>query len=113
MLALGVRVAVQVMPPSPVVRVERLPFGAVTSAVVKPVTASAKVKVTVAVSPIFSAVSEIVIAEARVGRTPSTTRALLAARELAAPGVARVRTALLPAASLIAPLLRARAEVET
>ena len=49
-----------------------LPFGAVTSAVVKPVTASAKVKVTVAVSPIFSAVSEIVMAEARVGRTVST-----------------------------------------
>ena len=66
------RVAVQVMPPSPVVRVERLPFGAVTSAVVKPVMASVKVKVTVAVSPIFSAVSEIVIAEARDGRAVST-----------------------------------------
>ena len=72
LLALGVRVAVQVMPPSPVVRVERLPFGTVRSAAVKPMMASVKVKVTVAVSPIFSAVSEIVIAEARVGRTVST-----------------------------------------
>ncbi len=43
----------------------------VRSAVVNPVTASANVNVTVAVSPIFSAVSEIVMAEARTGRTVS------------------------------------------
>ena len=71
-LALGVSVAVQVMPPSPVKRFDSTAFGTVTSAVVKPVTASVKVKVTVAVSPIFSAVSEIEMDEASDGRTVST-----------------------------------------
>ena len=69
---MGVKVTVQVMPPSEEARLESTAFGTVRSAVVKPVTASAKVKVTVAVSPIFRAVSEIVIAEASVGRAVST-----------------------------------------
>ena len=70
-LALGVRVAVQVIPPSLEDRFDKAAFSTVTSATVKPVTASVKVKVTVAVSPIFSAVSLMVIDEARLGRTVS------------------------------------------
>ena len=71
-LALGVSVAVQVVPPSTLARLDKTAFGAVTSDVVKPVIASVKVKVTVAVSPIFNAVSLIVIADASAGRTVST-----------------------------------------
>ena len=41
----------------------------------KPVTASLNVKVTVAVSPIFKAVSEMAIAWAREGRSVSNVRA--------------------------------------
>ena len=72
MLAAGVSVAVQVMPPSPEPRLLSEALGALRSAVVKPVTASVKAKVTVAVSPIFSAVSLIVMLLAKVGRTVST-----------------------------------------
>ena len=71
LLALGVRVAVQVMPPSPLIRFDNTPFGTATSAILKPCTASVTVKVTVAVSPIFSAVSEMVMLLARLGRTVS------------------------------------------
>ena len=71
-LALGVSVAVQVMPPSLLLRLESEALGALKSAMVKPVTASAKVKVSVAVSPMRRAVSLIVMAEASVGRTVST-----------------------------------------
>ena len=46
-----------------------------------------------------------------VGATPSITRALLLPNELAAPGEARVKVALLLAASLMVPPLSARAEV--
>ena len=60
MVAEGVRVAVQVMPPSELDRFERAALGAVRSAVVKPVTASEKTRVTVAVSPIMRAESESV-----------------------------------------------------
>ena len=67
----GVSVAVQVIPPSPVLKFESEPLGAVRSAVVKPVMASENVKVTVAVSPIFSAVSLIVMLLASVGRAVS------------------------------------------
>ena len=70
-LTVGVSVAVQVMPPSPDVRLESAAFGALRSAVVKPVTASVKVKVTVAVSPTRSAVSLMVMPAASVGRTVS------------------------------------------
>ena len=71
-LTLGVSVAVQVRPPSLLLRLVRAPLATVTSAVVKPVTASVKAKVTVAVSPILSAVSEIEMADSRLGRTVST-----------------------------------------
>ena len=71
-LALGVSVAVQVMPPSPDVRFESAALGALRSAVVKPITASVKVKVTVAVSPTRKAVSLMVMLEASVGRSVST-----------------------------------------
>ena len=47
-------------------------MGAVRSAVVKPVMASVNVKVTLAVSPIFSAVSLIVMLLASEGRAVST-----------------------------------------
>ena len=60
-VAVGVRVAVQVMPPSVVVKFERAALGASRSAVVKPVTASEKEKVTVAVSPMRRAVSLMVM----------------------------------------------------
>ena len=60
------------MPPSLLLRLESEALGALRSASVKPVTASAKVKVTVAVSPTRKAVLLIVIAEASVGRTVST-----------------------------------------
>ena len=43
-----------------------------------------------------------------VGLVVSMIMASLAASELAAPGVARVRVAVLPAASLMVPLLRTR-----
>ncbi len=70
-LALGVSVAVQVMPPSLLLSDDRVPLGEFRSPVVNPVTASVNVNVTVAVSPIRSAVSLTVMAEARVGRTVS------------------------------------------
>ena len=68
----GVRVAVQVTPPSLLPGSDRLPWGTVTSSAVKPVTASLNVKVTVAVSPAISVVSEMVIALSRLGRIVST-----------------------------------------
>ena len=71
-VAVGVRVAVQVMPPSVVVKFERAALGASRSAVVKPVTASEKEKVTVAVSPMRRAVSLMVMEEARAGLAVST-----------------------------------------
>ena len=71
MLASGVKVAVQVIPPSPETKADNTPFGLVMSAVVKLLIASLKVKVTVDVSPIFKALSERVTAEAKTGRTVS------------------------------------------
>ena len=71
-LALGVSVAVQVKPPSPVVRLESTALGTVRSAVVKPVTASVKTSVTVALSPMRRAVSLIVMLAAKLGRSVST-----------------------------------------
>ena len=72
MVAEGVRVAVQVMPPSELDRFERAALGAVRSAVVKPVTASEKVKVMVAVSPLFNV--EALLVMARVGAWVSKVR---------------------------------------
>jgi hypothetical protein len=53
-------------------RLESEALGAFKSAMVKPVTASVKVRVTVAESPMRKAVSLMVMAEAKVGRTVST-----------------------------------------
>ena len=70
MSLVGVNVAVQVMPPSEVATSLRVPPSIVRSALVKPVTASLKVKVTVEVSPMISDSS--VTAIVTVGRTVST-----------------------------------------
>ena len=51
MSAVGVKVAVQVMPPSPELTADSVPFSIVRSALVKPVTASLNLKVTSEVSP--------------------------------------------------------------
>ena len=53
----GVNVAVQVMPPSDELTELSMPLAIVRSALVKPVTASLKVKVTSEVSPAAKAVS--------------------------------------------------------
>ncbi|MCY1244592.1 hypothetical protein D9M71_124150 [compost metagenome] len=65
----GVRVAVQVMPPSLELRLLSTPLATVKSAVVRPVTASLKVMVTVLVSPAAKAVSATVMVA--VGRAVS------------------------------------------
>ena len=57
MLAVGVKVPVQVMPPSLLLKVLRLPFSTVTSALAKLLTASLKVMVTKLVSPMIRALS--------------------------------------------------------
>ena len=68
-LAVGVKVAVQVMPPSLLLTALNVPLAIVRSALVKPLTASLKVMVTSEVSPIFSAVSATTMVA--VGRTVS------------------------------------------
>ena len=68
-LAVGVKVAVQVMPPSLLLTALNVPLAIVRSALVKPLTASLKVMVTSDVSPIFSAVSATTMVA--VGRTVS------------------------------------------
>ena len=57
MLAVGVKVAVQVIPPSLLLTAVNVPLAIVRSALVKPLTASEKVMVTSEVSPILNAVS--------------------------------------------------------
>ncbi|MNC13794.1 hypothetical protein D3C76_534750 [compost metagenome] len=59
MLAVGVKVAVQVMPPSLLLTLLNVPLAMVRSALLKPVTASLNVMVTRVVSPALSAVSAI------------------------------------------------------
>ena len=59
------------MPPSLLASPDKSPLGTVTSSAVKPVIASLNVNVTVAVSPIFKAVSEMAI-PFRLGPTVST-----------------------------------------
>ena len=71
MLAVGVKVAVQVMPPSLLLTAVSVPLAMVRSALVKPLTASAKVMVTSEVSPIFSALSATTMVA--VGRSVSMT----------------------------------------
>jgi hypothetical protein len=51
-------------------------------------------------------------ARVTVGAVVSITIALFAPRELVAPGAARVKTALFPAASFIVPPLSSRAEAD-
>jgi hypothetical protein len=72
MSAVGVKVAVQVMPSSVVARVPREPFATLTSSLLKSATASLKMMVTVAVSPILSAVS-LIETEVTVGERVSTS----------------------------------------
>ena len=61
MLAVGVNVAVHVMPPSLELTALKVPLAIVRSALVNPVTASLKVKVTSDVSPTDKAVSDTAI----------------------------------------------------
>ena len=68
-LAVGVKVAVQVMPPFTEATAVSAPLAIVRSSLVKPVTASLKVMVTSDVSPAFSAVSVTTIVA--VGRRVS------------------------------------------
>ena len=89
-LALGVSVAVQVMPPSLLLRLLSVPLGDVRSAVVNPVTASLNVKVTVAVSPILSDVSLIVIGEPNDGCAVSIEKLLELTKPLPALPLALV-----------------------
>ena len=63
MPSLGVKVALQLMPPSLLVSVDSVPPPSETFALDRPVTASAKLSVSVAVSPAFRSVSLM----ARVG----------------------------------------------
>ncbi|MCY1558033.1 hypothetical protein D9M68_949340 [compost metagenome] len=69
MLAVGVSVAVQVTPPSALLKPLNTPLATLKSAVVSPVTASLKVMVTVVVSPAASALSATTMLA--VGRTVS------------------------------------------
>ena len=71
MLAAGVKVPVQVMPPSLLLTALSVPLAIVRSALVRPVTASLKVMVTNDVSPTLRAVS--VNTMLAVGRAVSTT----------------------------------------
>ncbi|MNU68437.1 hypothetical protein D3C71_578030 [compost metagenome] len=69
-LAVGVKVAVQVMPPSLLLTAVSVPLAIVRSALVNPLTASLKVMVTSEVSPILRLVSATT--RVAVGRTVST-----------------------------------------
>ncbi|MNR05151.1 hypothetical protein D3C85_1211630 [compost metagenome] len=69
MLAVGVSVAVQVMPPPALLKPLNTPLATLKSAVVSPVTASLKVMVTVVVSPAASALSATTMLA--LGRTVS------------------------------------------
>ena len=59
--AVGVKLPTQVLPPSVVARVLRVPFSTATSVLPKPVTFSLKTMVTCALSPAVSALSLSVI----------------------------------------------------
>ncbi len=69
-LAVGVKVAVHVTPPSLELTALKVPLAMDKSALVKPVTASLKVMVTPEVSPMLNAVSATT--SDAVGRTVST-----------------------------------------
>ncbi|MNF85357.1 hypothetical protein D3C85_1584910 [compost metagenome] len=67
--AVGVKVAVQVIPPSPLLTALRVPLAMVRSALVKPLTASENVMVTSDVSPAVRVLSATTMVA--VGRTVS------------------------------------------
>src|SRR6185369_6680892 len=90
-LAAGVNIAVHVIPPSELDTADSVPLGIVTSALVKPCTASEKVKITSDVSPAFSALSATLTVP--VGDTPLTATFELAPSEPDVPGAGRVRSA--------------------
>ncbi len=69
MLLFGVKVAVQVTPPSALLTTVKVPLAMIRSALVKPVIASLKVMVTCEVAPIFSTLSASTIVA--VGRCVS------------------------------------------
>ena len=73
-LVVGASEAVQVIPLSPVVRLDIVAVGAARFAVVKPLTASVNTKVTVAMSPNWRAVSLMVMLETREGAWVSKVR---------------------------------------
>ncbi|RMS19479.1 hypothetical protein ALP75_202708 [Pseudomonas syringae pv. actinidiae] len=71
-LAVGVKVAVQVIPPSLLLTALKVPFSTVRSALLKPLTASLNVMVTSEVSPMDSALSATTTVA--VGRTVSMVK---------------------------------------
>ena len=109
-LAFGVKVAVQVVPPSLLAKLLSTPLAALRSSKVKPVTASLKVMVTCVVSPTVSAVSAT--AMVAVGSTPSITSANWPASDWGLPGAGKVRRLSTPAAFCSVAPLSARAVVE-
>ena len=92
-------------------QLERDPPVTVASDSTKSVEASERVKVSVDVSPALKELSASSSVMAIVGAVPSITSALLPARESLPSTAGSVRVALLPAASLMVPPLRAREEV--
>src|SRR6476660_2692759 len=76
-----------------------------------PVTGSENVTVKSTLA-LFEGEAETLVIEAVMGAAVSITKLLFAPSEPVAPGETRVRVALLPAGSLIVPLLRANAVVE-
>ena len=78
------------------------------------VTGSPKTTLTATVSPaLYDPLVVLAVTLETVGATVSTTRFLLAPREVAAPGEARVRSAAFPAVSAIVPPFRASDVVAT
>lgn len=107
----GVKVAVHVIPPSAELTADNEPLAMVRSALVKPVTASEKVRVTELVLPILRALGATTVVA--VGRTVSMTIALLAPSEPEAPGAGRVSSTAFAAPSTMVPPSSASAVVLT
>jgi hypothetical protein len=94
----------------------KAPPETVISPTTKLLVASLEVKVTVrvpsfVVAPSLTALLPSVAVMVMVGAVTSITRALFAPNELAAPGLASVKVAAFPAASLIVPLFNVKADV--
>ena len=103
----GVKVAVQVTPPSAELTSDNVPLAIVRAAFVKPVTIFEKVRVTELVLPTLRAAGATTIVA--VGRTVSMTIALLAPSEPEAPGAGSVSSTAVAAPSTIVPPLSASA----